>query len=278
MPALTLYNTLARDKETLAPPDEAGELKLYTCGPTVYNLVHIGNLRAFVFYDLLRRGLEWLGYRVRHVMNITDVDDKTIRGSRAEGIPLRAFTDRYTEAFLADMDSLRIERPHVMPRATEAIDAMVAMVQTLLDKGIAYRSDDGSIYFKIGAFDDYGKLSHLEKRTLKTGAGGRVAADEHDKESAHDFALWKAWSEEDGDVFWETPIGKGRPGWHLECSALAMEHLGASIDIHAGGVDLVFPTTRTRSPRARPAAVSPSPATGPTTPTCWSAGRRCRSR
>jgi len=241
MPSLTLHNTLARDKETLPPPEEAGELKLYTCGPTVYNLVHVGNLRAFVFYDLLRRGLEWLGYRVRHVMNITDVDDKTIRGSRAEGVSLREFTTRYTEAFLGDMQALRILEPHALPRATDAIDAMVTMVQALLDKGVAYRSEDGSIYFKIDAFGAYGRLSRLDERTLRTGAGGRVAADEYDKESAHDFALWKAWSEEDGDVFWETPLGKGRPGWHLECSALAMEHLGPSIDIHAGGVDLVFP-------------------------------------
>jgi cysteinyl-tRNA synthetase len=238
---LTLTNTASRSKESLPPPAEAGEIKLYTCGPTVYNRVHLGNLRAFLSYDLLRRGLEWLGYSVRHVMNITDVDDKTIRDSRKAGVSLQEFTERYTQVFLEDLAALNVRLPHVMPRATEAIEPMVEMVEKLLAQGSAYRGEDGSVYFKIDAFPDYGKLSHLDKRTLKTGAGGRVAADEYDKENAQDFALWKAWTEADGDVFWETSLGKGRPGWHLECSALAMEHLGPSIDIHAGGVDLVFP-------------------------------------
>lgn len=241
MPALTLYNTLTRRKEPLEPPEEAGEVKLYTCGPTVYNVVHVGNLRAFVCYDLLKRALRWLGYRVRHVMNLTDVDDKTIRGSQREGVSLADFTRRYTELFLRDMDELNVLRPDVLPPATGAIDAMVRLVERLLAKGLAYRSEDGSIYYKISAFPDYGKLSHLDERTLRAGAGGRVAADEYDKESVQDFALWKAWTPADGEVYWETPLGKGRPGWHLECSALAMEHLGPSIDIHAGGVDLVFP-------------------------------------
>jgi len=241
MPALTLYDTLTRQKQSLGPPEAAGELKLYTCGPTVYNVVHIGNLRAFVFYDLLRRSLRWLGYRVRHVMNITDVDDKTIRGARAEGVSLREFTERYTALFLEDMAALRILPADALPRATDAIDGMVAMVEGLLANGLAYRSDDGSVYFKITAFPGYGKLSHLDERTLRAGAGGRVAADEYEKEDVQDFALWKAWTPDDGDVYWETSLGKGRPGWHLECSALAREHLGESIDIHAGGVDLVFP-------------------------------------
>jgi len=240
MPPLALYNTLTREKEPVAKRGH-DPIQLYTCGPTVYNLVHIGNLRAFVFYDLLRRGLEWLGYPVKHVMNITDVDDKTIRGARSEGVSLEAFTRRYTALFLADMDSLNIRRADVLPPATEAIQEMVDLVERLLENGSAYQSDDGSVYFKISAFSRYGALSRLDERTLRAGAGGRVAADEYDKESVQDFALWKAWSEADGDVFWETSLGKGRPGWHLECSVLAMTHLSESIDIHAGGVDLVFP-------------------------------------
>lgn len=240
MTALTLTNTLSRTKETLPEPG-AETIQLYTCGPTVYNHVHIGNWRAFIAYDILRRSLEWLGYPVRHVMNITDVDDKTIRGSRAEGVSLREFTERYTAFFLEDLDALRILPAHVLPRATDAIDAMVALVQRLEAKGAAYRSEDGSYYFRIEAFPAYGCLAHLDRDALKAGAGGRVAADEYEKDDVSDFALWKAWSEEDGDVFWETPLGKGRPGWHLECSALAMEHLSESIDIHAGGIDLMFP-------------------------------------
>ena len=240
MTALTLTNTLSRTKETLPEPGPEA-IQLYTCGPTVYNHVHIGNWRAFVAYDILRRSLEWLGYSVRHVMNITDVDDKTIRGSRAEGVSLREFTERYTSFFLEDLEALRILPAHELPRATDAIDAMVALVQRLEAKGAAYRSEDGSFYFRIEAFPNYGCLAHLDRDALKAGAGGRVAADEYEKDDVSDFALWKAWSEEDGDVFWETALGKGRPGWHLECSALAMEHLSESIDIHAGGIDLMFP-------------------------------------
>ena len=229
MPALTLFNTLTRAKETLEEPGAAGQIKLYTCGPTVYNVVHIGNLRAFVFYDLLKRALRWLGYDVRHVMNLTDVDDKTIRGSQAEGVPLREFTERYTKLFLEDMDALNVVPADALPRATDAVGPMVSLVNDLLAKGLAYKSDDGSIYFKISAFEGYGKLSQLEARDLRAGAGGRVAADEYDKDDVQDFALWKAWTPADGDVFWETELGKGRPGWHLECSALAMEHLGPSL-------------------------------------------------
>ena len=238
-PTVSLYDTLTREKHAVEPVDR--ELLLYTCGPTVYNRVHIGNLRAFLTYDLLRRALQWAGHRVRHVMNLTDVDDKTIRDSQAAGEDLKSFTQRWIDLFLADMQALAILPPHALPRATDAIDAMVRLTETLLAKGAAYRGEDGSIYFKIGAFPEYGRLSHLEARSLQAGAGGRVAADEYDKDSVQDFALWKAWTPEDGPVFWETPLGKGRPGWHLECSALAMEHLGQSIDIHAGGIDLVFP-------------------------------------
>jgi cysteinyl-tRNA synthetase len=241
MTALRLSNSLSREKEALPPPGEADQIKLYTCGPTVYNHVHIGNWRAFVFYDVLHRALVWLGYDLRHVMNLTDVDDKTIRGSRAEGVGLREFTQRYTDLFLEDTEALRIRRPHELPRATDAIPDMVSLVETLLDKGIAYRGEDGSVYFKISAFEPYGRLSRLDKRQLQAGAGGRVAADEYDKDNASDFALWKAWSEEDGEVFWDTSLGRGRPGWHLECSALARKHLGDTIDIHTGGIDLLFP-------------------------------------
>ena len=240
--ALRIFNTLTRKEEDFVPL-EAGKVSLYTCGPTVYNRVHIGNLRAFLFYDLIRRTLEWKGLAVRHVMNVTDVDDKTIKGSVQQKKSLREFTDFYLGLFLEDLDALGIRRPTVMPRATDpdAIAKMVELVEALLARGAAYRAPDGSIYFKISAFPSYGKLGHLDLSGLKAGAGGRVAADEYDKESPQDFALWKAWDKADGEVFWETRLGKGRPGWHLECSALAMRHLGETIDLHAGGVDLIFP-------------------------------------
>jgi cysteinyl-tRNA synthetase len=254
MEPLRLYNTLSRSREVVLPEggseaelrerghlDARPPIRLYTCGPTVYDSVHVGNLRAFTFYDVLRRGLEWLGYRVHHVMNITDVDDKTIRGSREAGTPLSEFTRSHTEQFQRDMEELNVVAPHALLPATEAIDAMVELIETLLEKGAAYRSEDGSVYFSIAAFPAYGALSQLDERSLQAGAGGRVAADEYDKDNVQDFALWKAWSPEDGDVGWETPLGRGRPGWHIECSALAMAELGASIDIHAGGIDLAFP-------------------------------------
>lgn len=237
---LRLTNSLSRKVEALERP-EGRPVLFYSCGPTVYNVVHIGNLRAFTFYDLLKRSLRYLGYAVKHVMNITDVDDKTIRRSIEEGMSLRAFTDRYTELFFEDLKALRIEPPDLAPRATETIEAMVAMTQALLAKGLAYRSDDGSVYFSIAKFDGYGQLVDLDRASLEAGRGGRVAADEYDKENASDFALWKAWSEEDGPVFWETALGKGRPGWHLECSAMAREYLAETIDIHSGGIDLLFP-------------------------------------
>lgn len=237
---MTLYNALTRKEEVLKT-QEAGKVSFYSCGPTVYNVVHIGNLRAFVFYDLLRRSLEFLGYEVRHVMNITDVDDKTIRRSQEQGQTLREFTDHYSAKFLEDMAKLKIKLPEVMPRATETIEGMKVMIQQLLDKGLAYKSEDGSTYFAISRYKDYGKLIDFDAAELKAGAGGRVAADEYDKESVADFALWKAYVEADGDVFWESEFGKGRPGWHLECSAMAREHLGETIDLHAGGIDLLFP-------------------------------------
>lgn len=236
--SLRFFNTLSRTVEAFAPI-EPGHVRMYTCGPTVYNRAHIGNFRAYVFEDLLRRHLKWSGYRVTHVMNLTDVDDKTIRSANAEGVPLKTFTKRYIDAFFQDIAVLGIERAEHYPAATDYIPHMIAMIQTLLDKGIAYRSDDGSIYFSIQKFPAYGSLARLDRAGLKPGA--RVAQDEFEKEDAADFALWKAWSEKDGDVAWEAPWGKGRPGWHIECSAMSIQLLGPSFDIHCGGVDNIFP-------------------------------------
>jgi len=214
---------------------------MYGCGPTVYNYAHIGNWRSFVFYDLLRRYLEYAGWPVNLAMNFTDVDDKTIRGSRAEGVPLKEFTRKYEEAFKKDSRKLNILPPRVYARATEHVNDMVRLVVRLRDRGLAYRAEDGSTYFDVSEFKGYGKLSHLDLGELREGASGRVSVDEYGKEEARDFALWKAWSEEDGDVYWDTVLGRGRPGWHVECSAMSQKYLGETIDVHAGGVDLIFP-------------------------------------
>ena len=238
MENIYFFNTLTRRKEKFVPL-EKGKVKMYTCGPTVYDFAHIGNFRAFVFEDLLRRWLEYCGYKVIHVMNITDVDDKTIAAARKKGISLREYTEHYTRAFFEDITVLNIEKAHYYPRATEHIPEMVALIKKLLEKGYAYRGEDGSIYYDISKFKDYGKLSKIRVKELKPGA--RVKVDEYGKEEAHDFALWKAWDEEDGDVFWETELGKGRPGWHIECSAMSMKYLGETFDIHCGGVDNIFP-------------------------------------
>ena len=238
MENIYFFNTLTRRKEKFVPL-EKGKVKMYTCGPTVYDFAHIGNFRAFVFEDLLRRWLEYCGYKVIHVMNITDVDDKTIAAARKKGISLREYTEHYTQAFFEDITALNIEKAHYYPRATEHIPEMVALIKKLLEKGYAYRGEDGSIYYDISKFKDYGKLSKIRVKELKPGA--RVKVDEYGKEEAHDFALWKAWDEEDGDVFWETELGKGRPGWHIECSAMSMKYLGETFDIHCGGVDNIFP-------------------------------------
>jgi cysteinyl-tRNA synthetase len=232
------FNTLTRRKERFIPL-EKGKVKIYTCGPTVYDFAHIGNFRAFVFYDLLKKWLRYRGFKVTHVMNITDVDDKTIKGSRKQRISLKQYTDYYTKAFFEDVEALNIEKADHHPKATEHIQEMVSLIKKLMEKGYAYRGEDGSIYYDISRFKDYGKLSKLRLEELKTGA--RVKVDEYGKEEAQDFALWKAWDEEDGDVFWETEIGKGRPGWHIECSTMAMTYLGETIDVHSGGVDLIFP-------------------------------------
>ena len=236
--AIQFFNTLSGRKETFKPI-KPGKVSFYSCGPTVYDYSHIGNFRAFLTYDLVRRHLEYRGYEVRHVMNITDVDDKTIRNARSERISLTSLTTRYTDAFFEDLGRLNILPADRYPRATEHIEDMVEMVARLIEDGYAYRRD-GSIYFSIRKFQTYGALANLDAKHLKLGASG-VDADEYDKKDVRDFVVWKAWREEDGDVYWTTDLGKGRPGWHLECSCMSMKYLGETIDIHAGGEDLVFP-------------------------------------
>jgi len=236
--ALRFYNTLTRSEEEFKPLDPK-KVKLYCCGPTVYNYAHIGNFRTFVFEDLLRRHLEARGYDVQHVMNITDVEDKIIREVKESGEDLRAFTQRYEKAFLDDLDHLGCQRPKMTPRATEHIPQIIAFIQKLEKEGVAYKTPDGSVYFSIEKFPSYGKLSRLDRTQLKPGS--RVSQDEHSKESYGDFALWKTYTEKDGKVFWESPWGRGRPGWHIECSCMSTQHLGDTIDLHCGGEDLIFP-------------------------------------
>ena len=231
---IQLYNTLTKKKEPFKPLKD-GVVGLYTCGPTVYDLAHIGNFRAYVFEDLLHRYLEYSGFKVLRVMNITDVDDKTIKGSQAEGKSLTEYTDRYISAFIEDMEQLRLKKPDYLPRATEHIPEMVSIIKKLLEKGYAYRKDD-SIYFSISKFPSYGKLASIDLSEIKPGV--RVDVDEYEKEDVRDFALWK---EEKENVFWDTELGRGRPGWHIECSAMSMKYLGESFDIHTGGVDNIFP-------------------------------------
>ncbi len=235
---MRLYNTLERRKAEIKPSD-GKQVRIYTCGPTVYDYAHIGNFRAYVFEDVLRRYLEYKGFRVKQVMNITDVDDKTINGARKEGVPLKQFTARYEKAFFEDLKKLNIEEAEDYPRATQHVKEMIELIGKLLEKGIAYKGADGSVYYNVRKFRHYGKLSGLKLGELK--AGARVKHDNYDKESASDFALWKAWDEADGEVAWDAPFGRGRPGWHVECSAMSMEYLGQPLDLHAGGVDLVFP-------------------------------------
>jgi cysteinyl-tRNA synthetase len=242
---LRLYNTLSGQLEELAPSD-GNELRMYACGPTVYDYGHIGNFRTFLQIDVLRRLLHLEGIRMRHVMNITDVDDKIIRNAAAAGVPIGEYTPLYEQAFLDDLDSLRIERPEVLARATEHIPEMVRLVERLEEAGAAYKTGDGegsgSWYFRLKAFPEYGKLSKKDLDGITDGA--RVDVDEYEKDSARDFALWKAvksGTTGPGEASWETAIGIGRPGWHLECSAMAMKYLGESFDLHAGGEDLMFP-------------------------------------
>ncbi len=240
--ALRFFNTYSREIEEFQPLDPAGRaVKIYTCGPTVYSHAHIGNFRAYIFEDLLQRHLETRDYTVERVMNLTDVDDKTIRGSRAANLPLGEFTAPFKEAFFQDLETLQIERASAFPAATEEryVQAMIAMIEQLIARELAYQAEDKSVYYRINRFPKYGHLAHFDLAELRP--TGRVKSDEYDKEHVGDFALWKAWDEEDGDVWWESPWGRGRPGWHIECSAMATTLLGEQIDIHCGGVDNIFP-------------------------------------
>lgn len=240
MPEFRLYNTMSRAIESFAPAD-GDTVKLYTCGPTVYNPAHLGNFRTFLFEDLLRRALRLHGWRVEQVMNLTDVDDKIIKRASEQGKSLREVTEPIVSIFHEDRKYLRIEDAEHYPRATAYIPQMIALVERLIARGVAYVADDRSVYFAIAKFDDYGKLSRLDTREIQSGA--RVAQDDYSKENAQDFALWKAAKPEDEacGAAWDSPWGRGRPGWHLECSAMAMAILGETIDLHAGGIDLIFP-------------------------------------
>ena len=237
---LKLYNTLSKKKEDFIPR-HGKEVKMYACEPTVYSYPHIGNYRAYVFEDLLRRYLEYKGYKVTLVMNITDVDDKTIKASGGDKSRLDSITRRYEKAFKKGLDKLNVKSADEYPRATETIDEMVELIETLLAKEYAYKAEDSSVYFSIEKYSKYGKenLVQLDPKSMR--AGERISEDEYDKEGIRDFVLWKAWKEEDGDIYWETSLGKGRPGWHIECSAMSMKYLGEELDIHCGGVDNIFP-------------------------------------
>ena len=238
--ATRFFNTYTREVEDFRPLDPGGKrVKLYTCGPTVYNFAHIGNFRAYVFEDLLQRHLEARGFAVERVMNLTDVDDKTIRGCRQYGVRLAEFTQKFKDAFFEDLGTLRVKRAQHFPAATDYVAQMIEMFRVLEQKGIAYQAEDKSLYFRLSKFPEYGKLAHLNLDELRP--SGRVQSDEYEKENIGDFALWKAWDENDGDVKWDSPWGPGRPGWHIECSAMATALLGPEIDIHCGGVDNIFP-------------------------------------
>ena len=233
---LHLFNTLSGQVDPVVPSDGKA-LRMYVCGPTVYDFGHIGNFRTFLAVDILRRFLLLTGMELRHVMNITDVDDKIIRNAAAKHISIHEYSAPFEAAFLEDLDSLRVQRPELLVRATEHIPLMVELVQKLAQEGAAYQADDGSWYFRLAAFKEYGKLSKKDLSGMEDGA--RVEVDEYEKDSARDFALWKA--AKPGETSWKTNIGNGRPGWHLECSAMAMKYLGPTFDLHAGGEDLMFP-------------------------------------
>jgi cysteinyl-tRNA synthetase len=235
MTTVRLHDTLTGETRPLEPLGEV--VGIYSCGPTVYGPAHIGNFRSFLFADLLVRHLRWRGYTVRWVMNITDIDDKIIKGAAAAGVSIGELAERWLDRFLADADTLRMTRPDVLPRATEHIDRIVDLIATLLERGHAYRTDDGSIFFRIASWPAYGRLARLDPEQLRVGE--RVEADEYAKDDVRDFALWKG--PKPGEPVWSTAIGEGRPGWHIECSAMSMAHLGPSFDIHTGGVDLIFP-------------------------------------
>ena len=236
--AMQVFNSLTRRVEPLEPLAD-NTIRLYTCGPTVYNFAHIGNFRAYTFEDILRRVVQFNGMKIKQVMNLTDVDDKTIRGANAAGVALTDYTKTYKDAFFADLKVLNIQPAEVYPAATDHIPEMIALVEKLVEKGVAYKSDDGSVYFAVTKFPGYGKLAHIDFDHQRTGA--RCAADEYDKENVGDFALWKAWEKSDGPVGWDSPWGRGRPGWHIECSAMSMKYLGETFDLHTGGIDNLFP-------------------------------------
>jgi len=235
---MNFFNSMSRSKEPVVPL-ETGHIGMYTCGPTVYNFAHIGNFRAYTFEDILRRAIQFSGCKVTQVMNLTDVDDKTIRGANAAGVSLKAFTAPFVQAFFEDLKTLNIQPAELYPAATDHIPEMIDLVQRLFDKGLAYQSEDGSVYFSVSRLPQYGRLAHLDREHLRVGA--RVADDEYEKEGYGDFALWKAYEDSDGAVVWDSPWGRGRPGWHLECSAMAMKYLGDTFDIHTGGIDNLFP-------------------------------------
>ncbi len=237
---LKLYNTLTRKKEVFKPI-KRGMVKIYSCGPTVYGYAHIGNLSAYIFADLLKRYLRFLGYKTIDVMNITDIDDKTIKASLQKAKSLKEYTSFFASELLKDFDKLNIKRPKILCKASEHIEEMINLVTILIDKKFAYKASDGSVYYKISAFSNYGKLSKLAKVNLKQGASGRITNDEYDKTDVSDFVLWKAWKKDDGDNYWQSLFGKGRPGWHIECSAMSMKYLGSTFDIHTGAIDLIFP-------------------------------------
>ncbi len=238
MQTVYFFNTLKRKREEFKPLTP-GKAAMYTCGPTVYNFAHIGNFRAYMFEDLLRRTLKLCGYEVTQVMNLTDVDDKTIRDSQAAGMSLNDFTAQYKKSFFEDLKELNIEPAEYYPAATGHIPEMIELVQTLIDKGFGYVANDGCVYYSINKFPEYGKLAKIDMENQISGV--RIQNDEYEKDSVADFALWKAWTEADGDVWWDSPWGKGRPGWHIECSAMSMKYLGKTFDIHTGGIDNMFP-------------------------------------
>ena len=235
---MKVFNSLTRQNEDLKPIAD-NTIRLYTCGPTVYNFAHIGNFRAYTFEDILRRVIQFNGMKIKQVMNLTDVDDKTIKGANAAGVKLTDYTKTYKDAFFADLKKLNIQSAEVYPAATDHSPEMIDLVADLVKKGIAYQSEDGSVYFNVRKFPGYGKLAHIDFDHQQTGA--RCASDEYDKENVGDFALWKAWEESDGPVAWDSPWGKGRPGWHIECSAMSMKYLGETFDLHTGGIDNLFP-------------------------------------
>lgn len=251
---LNFFNTATRSLEEFKSivPDEA---RLYTCGPTVYNFAHIGNFRAYVFEDILVRTLAYAGYKVTQVMNLTDVDDKTIRGCKAAGIPLREYTKPYIAAFFEDIKTLNVTPAAKYPAATDHIPEMQALIGRLFENGLAYKSDDGSVYFNVAKFPNYGHPAHIDVSGMRGGA--RVSQDEYEKESVGDFALWKGYTEDDGNVVWDSPWGRGRPGWHIECSAMSMKYLGETFDLHTGGIDNLFPHHANETAQAEGATGKP---------------------